>query len=275
MLRLLIILFTFTGCINLKKLNSYSSSAVTALKKMDELEYSFGTACRERCEAEQLKKLVLKIDCNCKEDASADSVTNALYRLIKNYFEGLSKLSANGLTDYSYNGLAKGIREGNFGGISIDKKKADAAATIANLLTRAVTDAYRGRKLSGYIAEANEPIQALLEALHFILTADLSKKLEVRKERLESFYFDLVEDSSLSNYEKKLAITEYNHSLAATAARKKMISAFAGALHTIGKGHQEIFEKRNRLSAKEVMEMMSRYAGELREIADAFNSLQK
>lgn len=242
---------------------------------MDELGYSFTTSCNERCEAIQLEKLqLLKTDCNCRPERSADSITQAIYRAVKGYFEGLEKLSDNQVTNYKFSNLAKAIKEGDWGGITINKSHVDAYARISSILTRAVTDGYRKNKLSKYIAEANEPLKVLLEALEFTMVSNLAKKLDVKKERMTGFYFDLLNDSSVSVYEKKKLIEEYNNMVNESDNRKKLISSYGKGLRSIAAGHQEIFENRNKLKRKELLELLSQYSSDIEDIIDEINSLK-
>jgi hypothetical protein len=263
------------GCVHLKTLNDFSSRSVTGLKKIDDLGYSFTISCNERCETVQLEKLqLLKTDCDCRPERSADSVTQAIYKAVKGYFEGLEKLSDNQLTNYKYTNLAKAIKEGDWGGVTINKSHVDAYAKISSVITRAVTDGYRKNKLSKYVAEANEPIRILLDALEFTMVSNLSKKLDVQTERMTGFYFDMVSDSSVSAYEKKKLIEEYNDMVTGNENRKKLIISYGKGLRSIAAGHQEIFENRNKFRRKELLELLSQYSSDIQDIIDEINTLK-
>src|SRR5687768_482381 len=90
------------SCINLKELNQFAGNSVKNISKFEELGYSFGKACREKCLLEQLEKQSLSFDCVCKDEKTADSVMLVVYKATKGYFDGLHKLSGNDLVDYSF-----------------------------------------------------------------------------------------------------------------------------------------------------------------------------
>lgn len=263
------------SCVSLKKVNDYSSNAAKSIKKFEELGYSFAKACNEKCQIEQLeKKQLFKTGCNCQLEDEADSVTLIIYNSIKGYFEGLTKLSNNELTNYKFDALTKSLKEGDFGDIKINKDHVDAYAKISKILTRSVTDGYRRKKLSTYIGEANDAIKVLLGALNFNLVSNLSKRLETKRQRLESYYFDLSNDANASAYEKKKIIEEYNLSLADIEVKKKQTVTFGKGIGTISKGHQELFDNRNKLNAKELKELLTQYASDIQDIVDEFNKLK-
>lgn len=264
----------FSGCINLKNLNTYSESAVKSLRNYEELGYNFSKACNEKCVAGQIEKQILTNNCECNADEKADSINLVLYKAVKGYFEGLAKLSDHDLTNYKFTAVTKELKEGDFGETKINKSQADAYAKISSILSRSVTDGYRKRKISTYIGEANASIKILLEALEFTLTTNLAKKAEVNKQRVESYYFEMLKNKNVSVYEKKKIIEEYNSHVTETGNRVKRINSFAKGLHTIAAGHQKIFDNRGKLKGREVLEMLVHYSSDLQDMMDEFNTLK-
>ena len=265
-----------SSCLNLKAVSDYAGNSTESLKKFDDLGYSYTQACQEKCTLAQLNKGALqRDDCDCDGEKTADSVTLVLYRAVKGYYEGLAKLSDNQLTSYKFDGLKKALKEGDFGGVKLNKDHVDAYAKIGSILTRAATDHYRKRKLSKYIAAANEPVKVLLGALVFNLSESLPQRLETQRQRAEGYYFDLLRDAGASAYEKKKIIEEYNALLHANALRKKQLAAYAKGLKALSEGHQQLFENRNRLRAKQVRELLSGYASDIQDIIDEIGKLKK
>lgn len=271
----LVLVSLLTSCVNLKKVNDYSTNSTRNLNKFEELGYTFVKACNEVCELEQLNKNQLRrAECDCRNEQGADSVTFAIYTAVKGYFEGITKLSDNELTDYKFDALTKSLKEGDFGGVTISKDHVDSYAKISSILTRAVTDEFRKRKLSTYIGEGNDAIKVLLNKLEFNLVSNLSKRLESRKQMLESYYFDLANDANASAYEKKKIIEEYSEALADLRARKEKIAVFGKGLSAIAAGHQKLFENRNKLDAKSIKELLTRYTSDIQDVVDEFNKLK-
>jgi hypothetical protein len=263
------------SCVNLKKVNDYASASSKNIKKFEELGYSFVKACNDKCVIEQLdKQQFLKQSCDCKSENEADSVTLVIYNSVKGYFEGLAKLSNNELTNYKFDALTKALKEGDFGGVKINGDHVSAYAKISSVLTRAITDAYRKKKISKYIGEANDAIKVLLKSLEFNLVSNLSKKLEVKKERVKSYYFSLFDDTKASSYEKKKILEDFNSATFDIDTKKKQIIAFGKGLNTIAEGHQLLFENRNKLNAKDLKELLSQYASDIQDIVDEINKLK-
>lgn len=222
----------------------------------------------------QFEKQAVTLDCICKDEKTADSVMQVVYNATEKYFDVLAKLSENELVDYSFNTLTKPLKEGNFGGLIINDREVNAYGKISAILSRVVLDAYRKRKLSQFIGEANEHIQVLLQAMAVNLQSNLEGRLKTQQERINSYYFDLLEDAGTSAYDKKKIIEEYHRSTDELEGRKKKLNSYARGLNAIAKGHQEIYTNRNRLKAKDFRSMLSGYAADLREITDEFNKIK-
>ncbi len=271
----LVIGIHLSACVNLQKVNDFADASIKGLKKYEELEYTFGKACREKCQLEQIRNLRLSADfCNCVNEKTADSVTFVLYNSVKGYFDGLAKLSANNLTTYKLDGLTKTLKSGQFGEVKIDKADVDAYEKISAILLKAFTDGYRKKKIKTYIAAANEPIQVLIKALDFNLAANLTGKLNVHKQRIESIYIDFLNDSSASSFDKKKAILEYNDLIDEADLKQKQIISFSKALKGVGKGHQKLYEHRNKMTAAEVKAILLQQASDLEDIVAEFNKLK-
>lgn len=263
------------SCVNLKKVNDYASTSSKSIKKYEELGYNFVKACNDKCVIEQLdKKQFVENSCDCKASNQADSVTLVLYNAIKGYFDGLAKLSNNEVTSYKFDALTKALKDGNFGDVKIDKEDVDAYAKISSILTKAITDGYRKRKVSEYIGEANDAIKVLLDALKFNLISNLSKTLETRRDRFEGYYFDLFDDTTTSAYEKVKIIQDFNSANSDIDSKKKQITTFGKGLNTISQGHQKLFENRNKLNARELKKLLSQYASDIQDIVDEITKLK-
>lgn len=265
----------FPACIQLKELNQYAAGSVKSISKFDELGYSFDKACHEKCVTGQLEKQeIIASPCHCMEEKSADSVNQVIYHVIKNYFEGLADLSANTLTSYKFSGLTNALKQGNFGSIEINNRQVDAYGKIASIISRAVADGYRRKKLATYIGEANEPIKILLDAFSETLESNLSMRLQTEEQRLRSYYADLAADAGTSLYEKKKIIEEYNNATELLSQRKKLISGFTRGLKSISSGHESLYQHRNTLKSSQLREMLMGYYSNIRDIADEFNNIK-
>lgn len=269
------ILISFQSCVNLKNVSDYSTKSLKGIQKFEEVGYTFHQACLDRCLFEQIRKTeIVQTECPCAPNKAADSVTLLLYNTVKGYYDGLAKLSNNGTTEYKFDAMKKALTEGKFGDLEIKKEHVNAYSKISSIILRAATDAYRRKKLTTYVEEANQPIQVLLSAIELNVTANLKGMLDTKKQRLNSFYFDLTKDNSLSKYEKIKVIDEYNNMVLAISNKQRQIDAFGKTLRSISAGHQKLYDNRNKMTAKEVKEMLAGYASDIQNIIDEFNKLK-
>ena len=270
----IVFLAILPACTNLKEVADYSSAAAKNIRKFEELPYGFSRACRDKCFVDQLEKDEFLLGCDCRPSAEADSVTLLLYRVVRAYYDQLEKLSGNEATHYRYGPLLKAVQTGDFGGFLVSAEQAEAYSRIGNILTRALADGYRKKKLAEYIGDADPHIRLLLETLRFNLLENLVQRIETQRERLKNYYFDLFSDSLASAYEKKKTLEDYYAELSAIENKKKQIGAYAKALQSLAEGHRRLFEHRQQLKAVELGRLLSGYIGDLREIAAEIDHLK-
>lgn len=275
-----VILFLTAGlnsCVNLKSINNYSSSSSKGIKKFEDISYSFKQHCLDKYQFEAIKNFEIKrdVECNCDIYATADSITLLIYSSINGYFNGLTNLSKNDLTDYNFDALKKSLTEGDFAGIKIENEHVDAYSNISKLLLKATTDAYRKNKLKKYIEEANEPVQILLKKFQFILQKNLEDELNFKKEKLHAYYTVMKLGNTLTEYEKGQAANDYYQQLSDINAKQNQIDAFAKSLKAIADGHQQLYESRNRLTAKELKDLLTHYSSDIQDLISEFNKLKK
>lgn len=274
---LLLLTAGLSSCVNSKSVNDFSSSSSKGIKKFEDINYSFKQHCIDRCQFEAIRKFEIKreTECSCDDYKKADSVTLLIYNSIKGYFDGLTNLSNNDLTDYNFDALNKSLTEGEFGDIKIDKAQVDAYSAISKILLKATTDIYRKNKIKKYVEEANAPIQILLTKFQFILQKNLQDELNFKKEKLYAYYQDMKMNNTLSEYEKGKATIDYYQQLSDINSKQQQINAFAKSLKSISEGHQKLYDNRNKMSAKELKEMMTGYASNIQDIISEFNKLKK
>lgn len=277
----IILILGLTGCLNLKSVNDYSSTSLKSIKKFEDINYSFNQHCIDECQFEAIKTftIVRKPEeyCKCVLYQEADKVTQLIYNSINGYFEGLSNLSNDKLTTYNFDALTKSLKEGNFGktGVQITSAQVDGYAKISQILLRATTDLYRKNKIRDYIEQANAPIQTLLDSFKFILKSNLENEINVKKEKLYDYYTEMKIRGTLSEYEQGKAVIEYYQQVSALNGKENQIETFAKGLDKIKEGHQKLYDNRNKMTTKELSEMLIQYSSDIQDIISEFNKLQK
>jgi hypothetical protein len=266
----------FSGYANLKQINDYSSKSLDGIKKFEDIDYSFTRYCFERCQFDAVRKFEIKreTECNCDVYSAADSVTLLIYNAIRGYFGGLTSLSDNELTTYHFDAVQKSLAAGNFGDIRIDSEQVAAYSNICKILLRAITDLYQKKKIKQYIEAANQPIQILLQKFQFILQKDLEGELNFKKEALYAYYKEMNLNGNISDYEKGKATIDYYRQLADINQKQNQIDALAKGLECMAKGHQKLYDNRDKLNAKEIKVLFSQYSSDIQDVISEFNKLK-
>ena len=270
-----ILVLSLLGCANLKTVNQYSNNALKATQKFEELHYTFSQHCMDRCRIAAIDsfKIYREIECPCDQYKRADSVTQLLYRAVAGYFDGLTRLSSNELTNYHIDRLKKAVQEEDLGVLQVKKEEADAYATLTDMLLRGFAGSYRQNKIKKYIGEANAPVQILLSKLEFIESKNLAGLLEFKKEQLFDHYRTLLK-SKLSDYEKQQASADYYESLQGIITFEKQIATYGRSLKAVARGHQQLYENRNQISTEELRRSLTPYANDIRDLISEFDKLK-
>ncbi|WP_075341443.1 hypothetical protein [Tenacibaculum agarivorans] len=273
---LLIIIVTFSSCLNLKHVNDFSTASSESIKSFETLNYSFKQSCIDKCISKNINALKINSnECNCALEKVADSITLKIYASINGYFKGLSKLSDNELTAYKTEDLETALIEGDFGPIKIEEKHVRSYSQVAKVLMRAFTDTYRKNKIKEYIKDANAPIKELITFLDFNLSSNLSGKLNVKKDRVKSDYFDLLNDNSLSTIEKRNSLREYYAKLDEIKNQQEKIASYSKSLTKVAEGHQKLFDDVNKLTSKEIKQALFQYASEVKLLISEFKKIKE
>lgn len=265
-----------SSCINLKTVGDYSAISIESIRNFEEIDYSFLQHCLDRCTDEAIQTFEIKRaqDCSCALYQEADSVTQVFYNSIEGYFQGLGNLSQNELTKYSSNAVLSALTADELGPVKIEERTASAFSSLSNTLLRASTDFYRRKKIVEYIEKANEPIQILLGKFESIISNNLKKELRFKRERLYAYYTDMKMNRTLtSDYEKSKATADYYQALEAIQRKEKELDVFGKSLAEIAKGHQVLYENRNKLSVKNLQELLQGYSSNVKELISEFNKL--
>ncbi|SFC66539.1 hypothetical protein SAMN04489722_103111 [Algibacter lectus] len=263
-----------SSCVNLKHVNTYSSESLTGVQYFETLNYSFQQSCLDKCFEEKINALeFLDQNCNCKQEKVADSITLKIYASVFGYFDGLTNLSDNDLTSYKTEALSNALSEGDFGSITIKKEHVESYTKVSQLLIHAFTDSYRKKKIKTYVKDANASVKYLISFLDFNISSNLNGKLEVKKNRLKADYFDLVKDTSLSNFEKRNTIKEYYNSILEIEQQQAKFTAYSKTLSAISAGHQKLYDDIEHVSSKAVKQELLQSASEIKSIISELKKL--
>lgn len=270
------IILLLSSCVNLKHVNDFSSSSLNSIRKFEEINYGFHQNCMENCFEMKMGELnFTSTDCNCSLNEKADSINLLIYNTIKGYLIGLSNLSNNDLTSYKINPLSNALMEHNSNLLTLEKSQVDAYTTISTILLKSFTDEFRKKKIKEYVITANEPLKILINYLDFNLSANLIGKLDIQRQRIQSYYFDLLQDKTLSSHEKRNIIGEYYQQIIQLENRKSVLLSYSKILKKINIGHQKLVDAFNTLSKEEIKAQFTQYSSDMEDIISEFNKIKK
>ncbi|WP_422860936.1 hypothetical protein ACOKFD_09170 [Flagellimonas sp. S174] len=255
---------TAASCFNLQHVTDYSLSALEGVQNFENIHYGFAQSCSDRCIFRKTNDFVVdKNTCGCLSEKKADSINLKIYHAVYGYFESLALLSDNDLATYKIEALENALTEGDFGSIKIEKEQVASYSQVAQILFRAFGDTKQKNKIKTYVTKANEPIKELLAYLDFNLSSNLYGKLEVEKERNQSYFFDLTKNDALTLFEKRRATQEYYQRLNEIKKKQNQLLIYSRTLQKVSDGHQELFENIETLKAKEIKQLLFSYANEI------------
>ncbi len=262
------------GCSSLKNTSDFSASAFKGIQKFEEIDYGFEKNCLENCYSKTIAELNLESPpCNCAEDKKGDQVTLAIYKAVRGYLDGLTKLSNNKLTAYNLESLSDELKKIENPSLKIEKSQVEAYGTISRILLRSVTDKYRKHQLRDYLVAGNEPFQVLIACLKFNLSENLSGKLSVQKEILKEYYFVLLKDTTLTTWERREAVETYYKKRDQIELIKKQLLSYSKTLQKIGQGEVNLAEAIDKPGDQESKAQLNLFVSELQQLIDNFNKL--
>jgi hypothetical protein len=271
----LALILILSACTSLKPVSDAAAKSQKSLEVFEEIPTTYTAFCEERCQFTLVRKNEIKRDsargCDCTVFMSADKATVKVYNAINAYFKSIGALSKGDLTTYDTKALGEVLTEGKFASLTIDKNTVTAYSSLGRLLLQALTDGYRKKKLSAVIETGNAPLQTLL-IVFGISVGNLVTELEFQKERNFVLYSELI-NSEGSAFEKVTLSNNYYNEITRLNQKQEQLRTFAKSLIAIGKGHQKLFENRNKLTTDEIRELMADYSASLQDLIVDFKKL--
>ncbi|HEA21326.1 MAG TPA: hypothetical protein ENH87_10450 [Pricia antarctica] len=255
---------SLSSCVNLRHISEFSKTSIEGIEQYDSLSTSFFEVCLQDARQESIRKFdIHHTEYDCEQNNKADSITKIIYKATQSYFDGLSDLSQNELTNYNTDNLTQTLATGDFGPLKLNETDVKAYSDISTLLLRAITDTYRRKKLKEYITQAHGPLLKLLQFLELNLEGNLTGKLNVQKSSLKNFYFDFVKDKRLSTYERTKFAEDYFRRISEIDAQQKELQTLAEILREISKGHQSLYNNSGHMTDKQVRKELLGYGSQM------------
>jgi hypothetical protein len=268
---LLAVTIFLSACASLKPVNDFATASLLGAQKFETLPVSYQSLCMDNCKEQDIKSGKLNPSkCDCTTARLADSVDGLFYKTLAAYLDGLEKLSAGGTTDYKFDGVSDQLT-----GLGVSATDAGAYAKLGSILTKAITDGYRTRKIGAYITEANEPLQIIIVHLRANIGTSLYIDLEKNKSKLEGDYLDLVKKSNGNAFERRKIIEEFYTLKAGMESELKALKAYAALLQTIADGHRKLTDNLDKLDKAGLKDMITQYTSNIKDIRTQIQILTK
>jgi len=189
----------------------------------------------------------------------------ALHLAVEEYMRALARLASDEVVDYDaqYDALGKAAQNANFA----DDAEAKAVKKVGGVLTRAVADGYRQKKLREIIGDANEPLQVILGRLRAI-AASIADETENLEKKAHQYYQTAIRESRQAGTEALLAGWQYRDEQEIAGLRRSA-ETYGDALRAISEGHQALYDNRDELDTAEIRRQLTRHARDMRSAIDA------
>lgn len=286
-LHFIIISFFLIGCVNLKSLNSYSENSLEAIKKYDDINFSFNNVCEKECQfnsnfdekaiayrlGNNYKPIQKYSDCNCDKYKKADTAFNKIYFVSVQYLEGLKKLSSEEILNFEYDTLGTALKESEL--IKIKDEEVDAFNKLVNLTTRFITDSKRRLTVHNAIKEGNKPFKLLLDKLAFAIENPLKLALENEIDLEYNYYKSLaINHNNLSLKEKIEIETDYINKRESLIEKIMLLNEYVKILSSIKEGHQNLYDNKDKIHKKDLALYISSYITKIKEVKTEFENLK-
>lgn len=183
-------------------------------------------------------------------------------RALTNYFDALSALAGSKAAEV-------GTRVGDLGDAvssagAFDGSQVRAIAALAKFAAARATIGYQRSTLRNAIANENANVQAVVAALHRVVERDFAAYVTGDDAAATRFYRSaLAEGAAHEPLAAILVRNDFDARHDASSAQAVALSSLAHAVDAIGRGHQQLFDARNQLGAKELLKGIVAMAREL------------
>lgn len=303
---LLTFVLLVAGCANLQAIRQFAQSSTEAeTYKAIASDYA---AVPEREKYYSLTKFHAAYDKEKKARGDQIKALIDIQKVIAEYMDALGELAADELVSYdkSIDSLTEGLKATK----ALDDAEIQAFGAITKLLARAMTDAYRQKKLNQVITEANAPLQTLISAqIRFVKI--YIKVLDVEKGAIDSYYGGVIISAVQGNLlkskgvdnsvlEKKMKALDSHYGdiiigeindptqqgililvrdnmqekMDTISKKQETARHYIEVLKTIGEGHQKLFDGRYKLTSPELLADIKGYSKYITDMTNAIKALK-
>lgn len=276
------------GCVNLRPVETFSSSALTTVQQGATLPATFASVYRSRTQMDSLDRhpfakvpvIGINFTDRIRQDSLrsyrlADSLTQSGRELIQAYFQTLHNLSTTGkdfvpvqLQSPSFENYLKNSR------VKLSADEVIAFNRIVNQIASAATSAYRRQKLVAFLENSYPDMQRLL-AVEIFAYSRLTDVIAIsREQRYNSYKNQLIRDPKLGYSEKYELAQQWIQTAGAIEQTRQTTLSYVKSLRTIQAGYEELYRQRRDLKHRDVLLALSSYVATLNQLQTDLEQLK-
>ncbi len=266
-LTLLVVLVATAACTRPVAVSRYALSAREVTARLPGATSALAESCR-RAHSYRLRRTGTpwyEEDSTRAACAGRDSALREVLqanRALANYFGALSALAGSKTAEVAAQVDQLGDAASSAG--PFDGSQVRAIAALAKFAASRATSGYQRSKLRDAIASENANVQAVTVALHQVIDRDFASYVTGDDAAATRFYRSvLTEGAGHEPLAAILARNDYDARHEASGAQADALRSLARAIDAIGRGHQQLFDARNHLGAKELLNGILSMAREL------------
>ena len=258
--------FLLAACVDLSEVGEFAALSETANASFPGLVADIQDSCERRSNyAPEDKHQEVLLHCK-NLSTSKDGLLQA-QQVLLNYMEALKNLSSDKTVTYGQklDALPDALSKAG-----LDDNQVKATTGLAKILIDAAIGGYRRKELGKLVGETNGDIQTLTLALKKVVSVGYATALDLEEEATKAFY-----ETNLKEHAKQEPLTallvkrRWADDLDGVQKRKSAALAYGKVMDSIARGHQKLYDNRDRWSSKELVKQLGP------EISDIYKSTQE
>jgi hypothetical protein len=248
------LLLVFVGCVDLSEVGRFAALSRNAKTAFPALVADIQNSCERRADyaPERAREDVLL---HCKNLGTSRKGLLEAQRVLLDYMDALKKLSSDSTFDY---GKTLDTLPDSLAKSGLDSGQVTATTGLAKMIADAAIAGYRRKEIGKLVGETNEDVQVLTAALKRVITEGYGNELNLEKEAMNAFY-----ETNIKEFGKQeplsviLVKRNWANDLAEVQKKNDAAVAYGKVMDSIGRGHQKLYDSRNRWSNKTLVKELS------------------
>ncbi|UCH82547.1 MAG: hypothetical protein JSW50_08655 [Candidatus Latescibacterota bacterium] len=274
------LLVGLSACVDTSAVRRFATVSSTASEQFEEIADDLPAACmrQHRYLALADSQITLEGVRSRAEESCSDYVTlarrlNGANQVLVSYLKALGKLAEDKLVVYDkrIEDVADALADNDM----FDAEKIGAVERLAATLSNAVAGEWRRKQLKQTVEEANPDVQILVAALRDVIDEDYTRLLDVEGEAAKHYYLGQIKEYGAGEpLTVPLVFEKWREADLAVRDKQGAAALSVKILDKIAKGHQKLYDNRDKLSSKEVHSLLMEYTVVLEDLVYDFEKLR-